>query len=50
MRCLRDGDMVADAAAKSGFSDYSNYIQLFKKQFGMTPLQYKKRFQYHPGA
>ena len=39
---LRGGDTVTEAALKSGFSDYSNYIQLFKKQFGMTPLQYKK--------
>lgn len=39
---LRSGDTVTEAALKSGFSDYSNYIQLFKKQFGVTPLQYKK--------
>ena len=41
---LRNGETVADAAMKSGFSDYSNFIQLFKKQFGMTPLTYKKKF------
>jgi AraC-like DNA-binding protein len=40
--CKVCGDTVTEAALKSGFSDYSNYIQLFKKQFGMTPLQYKK--------
>lgn len=45
MECLRDGDSVSDAAVKSGFPDYSNYIQLFRKQFGMTPLQYRKRFE-----
>jgi AraC-like DNA-binding protein len=42
MLALRNGDTVTEAAMKSGFSDYSNYIQLFKKQFGITPLQYKK--------
>lgn len=42
MLALRNGDTVTEAALKSGFSDYSNYIQLFKKQFGITPLQYKK--------
>ena len=42
MLALRSGDTVTEAAIKSGFSDYSNYIQLFKKQFGITPLQYKK--------
>lgn len=44
MSALRSGDTVTEAALKSGFSDYSNYIQLFKKQFGITPLQYKKNF------
>ena len=42
MAFLRGGDSVTEAALKCGFSDYSNYIQLFHRQFGMTPLQYKK--------
>lgn len=46
MEYLRKGDSVAEAALKSGFSDYSNYIQLFKKQFGLTPLRYKKKFAF----
>ena len=46
MEHLRNGDSVAEAALKSGFSDYSNYIQLFKKQFGITPLCYKKKFDF----
>lgn len=41
---LRQGESVSNAATKSGFSDYSNYIQIFKKHFGMTPLEYKKKF------
>ena len=41
---LRDDYSVAEVAFKCGFSDYSNYIQLFRKQFGLTPLQYKKKF------
>lgn len=45
MKYLRDGDRVSEAAYKSGFSDYSNYIHLFRKQFGLTPLQYKKKFE-----
>ena len=44
MRCLREGESVSEAAMKSGFSDYSNYIQLFRKEFGMTPLKYKQSF------
>ena len=44
MEHLRNGEPVTEAAIRSGFSDYSNYIQLFRRQFGMTPLQYKKKF------
>ena len=42
MMLLRNGESVTDAARKSGFSDYSNYIQLFRRQFGMTPGKYKR--------
>lgn len=45
MEFLRNGETVTNAAIKSGFSDYSNYIQLFRKQFGLTPLQYKKKIK-----
>lgn len=44
MEHLRSGESVTEAALRSGFPDYSNYIQLFRKQFGLTPLQYKKKF------
>jgi len=44
MQYLRNGDPVSEAAIKSGFSDYSNYIQIFRKQFGLTPLMYKKNY------
>ena len=44
MEHLRNGEAVTEAALRSGFSDYSNYIQLFRRQFAMTPLQYKKKF------
>lgn len=44
MRYLRSGDTVTEAAAKSGFFDYSAYIQLFKKQFGVTPGKFRKEF------
>ena len=45
MELLRNGESVTESALKSGFSDYSNYIKLFRKQFGFTPLQYKKKFE-----
>lgn len=43
-RLLRTGSPVYDAAAKSGFNDYSHFIVLFRRQFGVTPLQYQKFF------
>lgn len=45
MEHLRKGESVTQAALNSGFSDYSNYIQLFRKQFGITPLKYKKNLE-----
>ena len=42
MMYLKSGYTVSEAAAKSGFLDWSNYIQLFRKQFGITPGKYKK--------
>lgn len=40
-KLLRDGKSVYDACFSSGFSDYSNYIRLFKKRFGSTPRRYR---------
>lgn len=39
---LQENVPVSQAAAESGFADPSQFIALFKKQFGKTPLQYKK--------
>lgn len=39
---LHSGYSVQTAAEKSGFADYSNFIVLFKKYYGITPLKYKK--------
>ena len=39
---LREGQTVFTAALQSGFPDYSNYIRLFKKRFGVTPHTYQK--------
>lgn len=33
---------VTQVAALCGFSDYNYFIRLFKKQYGVTPLQYRK--------
>lgn len=39
---LKRGKSVFDACMESGFTDYSNYIRLFKKRFGITPKRYKE--------
>lgn len=40
-RLLKNGASVLSACIESGFSDYSNYIRLFKNRFGVTPKQYR---------
>lgn len=42
-RLLAMQSSVTEAAEKSGFSDVSAMIELFKKRYGETPLQYKRR-------
>lgn len=39
---LSNGHSVTEACMRSGFSDCSHFIVLFKKKFGVTPLKYKK--------
>ena len=38
---LKEGRSVLSACMESGFPDYSNYIRLFKRRFGLTPRQYQ---------
>ena len=38
---LKQGYCVLDASVAAGFPDYSNYIRLFRRRFGMTPKQYQ---------
>lgn len=38
---LKEGKTVLEACMQAGFPDYSNYIRLFKKRFGITPGQYR---------
>ena len=42
---LRSGASVQEAAQRSGFGDCSHFIALFRRAWGMTPLQYKKQFR-----
>ncbi len=40
---LSDGYSVSSAAEKSGFSDVSYFISLFKKTYGTTPFKFKAK-------
>lgn len=48
VKLLSGGCTVTEASGQSGFSDYSNFISLFKKTYGTTPLKYKKNKQNQP--
>ena len=44
---LYNGHTVTEACQESGFADYSSFIAIFKKNYGMTPLKYKKHIEIH---
>lgn len=41
---LLKGESVQTACESAGFGDYANFIRSFKKQVGISPGQYQKRF------
>ena len=41
---------VGEVCDKCGFQDYSNFIAVFKKQFGITPLKFKKMYKKNTSA
>ena len=34
---------VADAAAAAGYTNQSKFAAVFKKQFGVSPLEYRRK-------
>lgn len=40
---LGQGVSVMDACQQCGFSDYSNFLKAFKREFGCTPTEYVKK-------
>lgn len=45
-KLLQEGASVSEAGQKSGFSDCSYFISLFREKYGVTPLQFKKQRNY----
>ncbi|MBR5452240.1 MAG: AraC family transcriptional regulator [Clostridia bacterium] len=39
---MLNGANVSEAYINSGFSNFSSFTRLFKKNFKLTPMQYKK--------
>ena len=42
---LEKGCQVLEAASKCGFPDYSHFISLFKRRFGITPHKYRNLYK-----
>ena len=40
---IADGNSILDSSIASGFSDYSSFVKTFKKLFGMTPQEFRKK-------
>jgi len=43
-RLLEEGCSVTEAGESVGYTDNSHFIKRFREQCGMTPLQYKKKY------
>ena len=43
-KLLEQGESVQATVEKSGFPDYSHFISLFKRRFGITPKKFQSKF------
>lgn len=45
---LGEGKSILAACTESGFSDYSSFLKTFRKTYGITPNEYRKRLFQNP--
>lgn len=43
---LQQGYRVSETSAAAGYNDIFNFSKTFKKKYGLSPLQYKKRHEF----
>ena len=43
-RLIRDGAPITETCAACGFGDYSNFERAFRREFGLSPKNYRKVF------
>ena len=43
-RLIEDGEPVIDVALDSGYADVSNFNHAFRREFGMSPRQFRRRY------
>lgn len=46
-RCLAQGMSITDSYTESGFSDYTSFLKTFRKLYGITPSEYRKKLIQH---
>ena len=42
---IRDGSGITEAQTTAGFQDYSGFYRAFRKEYGMSPSEYKNRWK-----
>ena len=45
---IAQGMSATQAGVTSGFSDYSSFLKTFRKTYGLTPNEYRKRLFQNP--
>lgn len=44
-QAIADGRSILESCTESGFSDYSSFLKMFRKLYGMTPMMYRTKLR-----